>query len=246
VPIGKIRDAIDYRYDLVGLEVRRLAAVLNLNEIGLCALLEGKYPLPDITGLPFCVCPLRMQHGLGVSNAYLVGECGSNEALLFDVGASYRMLAREWPAGIKSLRGIFLTHAEPEHSGGLRDVVERFPTVPVFVPAGSELAGSVCLEEGITQYFGPISVTAFNTPGHAASHSCYLVGSIAAPRGNPLLVTGDLLFAGSVGGGYHCSRQLDNQLKRMLEIMPESTVVAPGHGPMTTVEHERKFNPFCC
>jgi glyoxylase-like metal-dependent hydrolase (beta-lactamase superfamily II) len=245
VPLGKIRDAIDYRYDLDSAEVRRLASALKLNEVGLCALHAGRYPLPEITGLPFCVWPLRMQHGVGVSNAYLVGECGGAEALLFDVGGSFSMLARDWPANVKSLRGVFLTHAEPEHTGGLREVMARFGRVPVYAPSGSGVEGAIPLEEGQPQNFGRLEVVSYSTPGHAAAHSCYLVSSRAAPRGAPLLVAGDLLFAGSVGGAYHCRRQLGLQLQRMIEIVPQNAVVAPGHGPMTTLAHERRFNPFC-
>ncbi|MEO5958615.1 MAG: helix-turn-helix transcriptional regulator, partial [Opitutaceae bacterium] len=80
---GRILDAIDYRSDLSCDELRRFAAVLGLNEVGLCALGTGKYPAPEIGALPFCVWPLRMPHGVGVANAYLVGECGSSRAILF-------------------------------------------------------------------------------------------------------------------------------------------------------------------
>jgi hydroxyacylglutathione hydrolase len=245
VPAGKIRDAIDYRYDLDVTEVRRLAGALRLNEVGLGALLQGNYPLPEITGLPFCVWPLRMRHGVGVSNAYLVGECGGAEALLFDVGSSFELLAREWPSHVKTLGGIFLTHAEPEHAGGLREVVDHFGRVPVFAPVGSGVPGALSLDEGRPRSFGRLVVTSFNTPGHVEAHSCYLVTSAVAPRGAPLFVAGDLLFAGSVGGAYHCRHELARQLERMLGAIPAAAVVAPGHGPMTTLAHERRYNPFC-
>src|SRR5512133_7162 len=87
IPAARILDAIDYRPDLTADELRRLAACLGLNEVGLCALGSGCYPKPEIGNLPFCVWPLRMPHGIGVTNAYLVGECGSSRAVLFDTGA---------------------------------------------------------------------------------------------------------------------------------------------------------------
>ena len=46
VEASKIRDAIDYRPDFTTAELRRLAAALKLNEVGLCALGAGRYPLP--------------------------------------------------------------------------------------------------------------------------------------------------------------------------------------------------------
>lgn len=245
LPVSKIRDAVDYRYDLTTAEVRRLAAALGLNEVGLCALHKGKYPRPEIAGLPFCVWPLRMRHGVGVSNAYLVGACGGSEALLFDAGPAGEILANDWPPAVRRLHGIFLTHAEPEHAGGLAELVARFGPVPVFAPAGSGVTGATPVGEGTTCDFGGIVVTAFSTPGHAAAHNCYLVAEAGAPRGAPLFVAGDLLFAGSAGGAYHCREQLSRQLQRMLAVIPAAAVVAPGHGPMTTLAHERRFNPFC-
>src|SRR5471032_1025309 len=83
VRAGRILDAIDYRSELAADELRRIAVALGLNEVGLCALGCGRYPRPEIGALPFCVWPLRMPHGIGVANAYLIGECGSAHALLF-------------------------------------------------------------------------------------------------------------------------------------------------------------------
>jgi hypothetical protein len=76
VTAEKIRDAVDYRYDLTASEIRRLATTLELNEIGLTAIAQGRYPLPEIAGLPFCLYPLRFPHGIGVANAYIVAANG--------------------------------------------------------------------------------------------------------------------------------------------------------------------------
>jgi glyoxylase-like metal-dependent hydrolase (beta-lactamase superfamily II) len=59
-----------------------------------------------------------------------------------------------------------------------------------------------------------------------------------------LLISGDLVFAGSVGGAYFSHEQLQTSLTRMLRSVPPRTVIAPGHGPMTTAENELRFNPF--
>src|SRR5471032_1324889 len=123
---GRILDAIDYRSELTSDEVRKLAAVLGLNEVGLCALAAGSYPQPEIAALPFCVWPLRMPHGIGVVNAYLIGECGSSNAVLFDTGAGLMALDAVWPRAVTAVDAVFLTHVEAEHAGGLCDVVARF------------------------------------------------------------------------------------------------------------------------
>lgn len=244
VPLTKIRDAIDYRSDLSCAELRRLAAALELNEVGLCALGSGRYPLAEIGALPFCVWPLRMPHGIGVANAYVVAECGSTAGVLFDTGAGIEALSAAWPTGIRAISAVFLTHVEPEHAGGLCDVVTRFKVSAAFVPAGAHAPCGEGLGEGGSKRFGDLEVTAFATPGHAAAHNCYLVRSVAARGAGALLISGDLVFAGSVGGAYFSAEQLQSSLRRMLGAVPPRTVIAPGHGPLTTVENELRYNPF--
>lgn len=241
---ARIRDAIDYRPDLSCDELRRIAAVLGLNEVGLCALGSGQYPKPAIGVLPFCLWPLRMPHGIGVANAYLVGECGSPRAILFDTGAGIGALRAVWPESVKQLDAVFLTHVEAEHTGGLCDVVAAFGVPTAFVPEGAKAPCGESMKDGETKQIGPLEITAFATPGHAAAHNCYLVRAPGARRGGALLISGDLVFAGSVGGAYFSYEQLQSSLRRMLHAVPPDTVIAPGHGPMTTVENELRYNPF--
>jgi len=244
VPLVRICDAIDYRGDLTSEELRRVATALGLNEVGLCALGSERYPRPEIGVLPFCVWPLRMPHGIGVANAYLVGECGSGHAILFDTGAGIEALTAVWPAAVKAIDAVFLTHVEPEHAGGLCEVVRRFDVLEAWVPEGAVAPCGSPMMDGRNRSFGNIKVTAFATPGHVAAHNCYRVVSAAARGANSLLISGDLLFAGSVGGAYFSSDLLRSSLRRMLAAVPACTVIGPGHGPLTTVENELRFNPF--
>lgn len=244
VPLGKILDAIDYRPDLTCDELRRIAGALRLNEVGLCALGKGRYPQPEPGPLPFCVWPLRMPHGIGVANAYLVGEHGSSRAILFDTGAGIEALSAVWPESVRQLDAVFLTHVEAEHAGGLCEVVARFNAPAAFVPVGASAPCGEPMAECQKKRFGPLEVQAFATPGHSAAHSCYLVRVGTAPDSGTLLVSGDLVFAGSVGGAYFSNEQLQTSLRRMLAAVPPTTLIAPGHGPMTTVENELRYNPF--
>lgn len=243
VALGKISDAVDYRPDLSCDELRRIAAVLGLNEVGLCALGTGRYPTPELGALPFCVWPLRMPHGIGVANAYLVGESGSARALLFDTGAGIDALTAVWPSSIRALDAVYLTHVEQEHAGGLCDVVARFDAPLAYIPEGAAAPCASCMRDGEMHRFGRLEVIAFATPGHAAAHNCYLV-TASASRAGALLISGDLVFAGSVGGAYFSHEQLQSSLTRMLRLVPPRTIIAPGHGPMTTAENELRFNPF--
>jgi len=243
VPVGSICDAIDYRPELSADQCERLASVLGLNEVGLCALASGKYPLPEPMGLPFQVWPLRMAHGIGVVNAYIVTEDGGR-GLLFDTGPGSGALEAVWPQAVSAVDGIFVTHIEAEHAGGLREAAVRFGVAHAFMPAGADAPPARPMGEGETFSAGSLQVTAFRTPGHCAMHNCYHVRSAAVPSARTLLVSGDLIFAGSAGGPYHCHKQLRAHLRRVLAAVPADTVVAPGHGPMTTAGNELRFNPF--
>jgi len=240
---SRIKDALDYRSELTCTELRRLAAVLRLNEVGLCALGSGKYPLPAVTDLPFCLHALRMPFGIGVVNAY-VATTGGDRGLLFDTGASIHELRRVWPVAIRQLDAVFVTHYEAEHIGGLEAITAQFGLAGFFGPATRRWPALHPLEDGAEVVVGDFKITAFNTPGHAAEHNCYLVRLGGSPPGNAVLISGDLVFAGSLGGGYFCCQRQLVHSRRMLDENPPETVIAPGHGPLTTVANERQYNPF--
>ena len=240
----RIRDAIDYRYDLGAPEIERLANALGLNVSGLQFIASGRYPLPAISGLAFCLHPLRSPHGLGTANAYLVSDCRSGEGVLFDTGPDPLRLRRMWPAGVAKLAAVFLTHPETEHTGSLTEVQRLFGPAPGFAPLGAQVPGAAGLSDGARVECAGYSVETLATPGHAEAHNSYLVRPRNAPHAAPLLISGDLLFAGSVGGGYFCCKSLREQVARVFRQVPAAAVIAPGHGPLTTLAHERAHNPF--
>ena len=243
VDAGKIRDALDYRPELTQAELGRLAGILDLNEVGLNALAQGAYPRAGLAGLPFSVHPLRMPFGVGVANAYVVST-GGDTAILFDTGASHAELHRAWPPRIEQIEAVFVTHYEAEHIGGLDEVLAETGLPEFYGPPNGRWPRCHGLGEGQVVAFDRISVTAFHTPGHAAEHNCYLVRDTTGAQGPGLLISGDLIFAGSLGGGYFCCQRQLTHARRILELLPDETIIAPGHGPLTTAANERRFNPF--
>ncbi|MCF7760390.1 MAG: MBL fold metallo-hydrolase [Cephaloticoccus sp.] len=242
---SRILDAIDYRSDLTPVELCRLSAVLHLNDVGLCALGNQSYPIPACPGLPFVVHPLRMSHGVGVANAYVVSAPGSSHGILFDTGPNLVALLQDWPVTIKHIDAVFLTHIEGEHTGGLCDVVDYFGITRAYVPEGCQAPCGDAFTEGETRQWDPFSVQAYSTPGHASAHNCYRVISMrTSAKPVELLIAGDLIFAGSVGGSYFSGRVHQEQLARIVGLCAKNTVIAAGHGPLTTLAHERRFNPF--
>ena len=103
---------------------------------------------------------------------------------------------------------------------------------------------------------GNIELTCLHTPGHAPGHVALftkhkditLHGTYAEDINNrPLLLAGDALFYNGIGrtdlplANYN---ELIDSIKQKLFTLPDETVVLPGHGPNTTIEREKKYNPF--
>jgi hydroxyacylglutathione hydrolase len=97
------------------------------------------------------------------------------------------------------------------------------------------------LNDGDDVTFGNSSVKVIHVPGHSPGGVCFYASN------EKILVAGDALFAGSVGrtdlamGDY--DTLIDN-IKAKLLTLPDDTMVYPGHGPSTTIGHERQSNGF--
>jgi glyoxylase-like metal-dependent hydrolase (beta-lactamase superfamily II) len=101
-------------------------------------------------------------------------------------------------------------------------------------------------EAGKTYVFGSIELSVLHTPGHTLGGCCLL---IPVQDGSDHVFVGDTLFAGSVGrtdiansGGDFSL--LARSIHTQLWPLEQDTVVHPGHGPLTTIGHERRTNPF--
>ena len=101
------------------------------------------------------------------------------------------------------------------------------------------------LTDGVVLDVAGLTVTADHTPGHTEGSVVFRVPD-GGPDGEPLMFSGDLLFAGSIGrtdsvGGD--DRAMQASLARVLAFADE-TVVLPGHGRSTTIGRERASNPY--
>ncbi len=81
----------------------------------------------------------------------------------------------------------------------------------------------------------------FFTPGHSPGSVCFY------NKADNYIIGGDVLFQESIGrtdipGGDH--QTLLTSIREKLFVLPDATVVHPGHGPSTTIGHEKKYNPF--
>ncbi len=169
-------------------------------------------------------------------NAWLLETDGCTA--LFDAGWRAEDLHRALvAAGVSVPERVFLTHGHRDHTGGLAMFVPR--GIPVHAAGGEGNVGAV---PGDRVLCGGLCVSACDLSGHADPALGYLIEGFP----EPVLVTGDALFAGSIGGCRtpESYRKALHLLKRALASLPDATLLLPGHGPATTLGQERRSNPF--
>lgn len=197
-------------------------------------------------------------------NCYLLADKDTKEAVLVDPGdEASRLLAWVEEKGY-ALKAIWLTHAHVDHIqavAAIRDragvkvslhpgdwpLAEQLATQAMMLglaPGGKALTPDVKLADGMELTVGKIRATVWHTPGHSPGSCCLLLPARGEQPGR--LITGDTLFAGSIGrtdlpGG--SMEKIGASLERILTL-PDDTRVHPGHGPDTTVGVERRMNPF--
>ena len=187
-----------------------------------------------------------------------VGSYGVNCSVLTVGGGTWIVDPGDEPARIvDALKGavptaILLTHAHFDHVGAVTALQERFPGLPLYVhPEDVRYLGhpmnrcppdypGIPVPRDIRDCRTLEGVTVIETPGHTPGGVCYHFPDAR------LVLTGDTLFAGSVGRtdfpGGDMARMIES-LKRLIEL-PEATTVVPGHGDETTIATEKRRNPF--
>ncbi len=169
-------------------------------------------------------------------NAWLIND--GEVCLLFDTGYGPEICLKALEAiGAPPPQQIYITHAHRDHIGG-NDTFRRLG-IPI---CGDAVDGASPMHPGEETRHGKLTVRACDLSGHATPALGFHVDGLAVP----VLVTGDALFAGSMGGCDNPAvfRHALSRLHDVLTPLPGSTVLLPGHGPATTLAEEWIANPF--
>ncbi|MCB0421422.1 MAG: MBL fold metallo-hydrolase [Bdellovibrionales bacterium] len=205
---------------------------------------------------------LTVPIGPFMQNCRFVYNKQSKEALLFDPGDEPNRLIREAQRLGLKIQAIFLTHGHLDHASAV-DAMREYAQCDVYMhekerPVYEYLKASAAVyglnlpqPSPVDHYvkdnqefsFLGTSFRALFTPGHTPGGVCYFFFK----EEDPFIVVGDTLFNGSVGrtdlpGGNQ--NHLFQSIKTKLYTLPEDVVVMSGHGPDTTIGHEKRTNPF--
>ncbi|SEW24328.1 Glyoxylase, beta-lactamase superfamily II [[Clostridium] fimetarium] len=194
------------------------------------------------------------------TNCYFIVNVSTKDTIIIDPADS--------PATIKSVisenglkpQAILLTHGHFDHILAANQIKEKF-NIPVIAcdkekniienssfnlsssfGANVQLKADEYVQDGTLLNIAGFSIKVIHTPGHTEGSVCYYF------LNEDILISGDTLFNESVGRSDFptgSASQLIRSVKEKLLILPGKTIVYPGHGDSTTIEYEKKYNPFC-
>lgn len=198
-------------------------------------------------------------------NTYVVWDEATMEAAIVDCGALFPQEEERIDVFINDnnlkIKYILNTHLHLDHCFGNAWAAERYGVLPMaheddetllarmgeqarmfglpFEVRTEKLGGY--LEDGDVLKLGDNEIRVIHTPGHSRGGLCFYIPAAG------WLVSGDSLFEGSIGrtdleGGSYAT--LIKSITERLLILPDETVVYPGHGAYTTIGEEKKSNPF--
>ena len=192
------------------------------------------------------------------TNSYLVEDESTHDAVVIDANLEPELMVELVRKRGARVRAILLTHTDIDHVAGLERLREEFGNVPIavhesereVVQAGRSLrqefsrplppfSNVELLTPGQTYMAGSLEFGVMHTPGHSP-------GGVTLAIGNSPF-TGDALFAGSIGRSDFSNsdgQALLEGIRSQLLTQPDDYLVFSGHGPVTTIGQERRYNPF--
>jgi len=199
-----------------------------------------------------------LEVGEYLANCYLVGCEKTRAGIVIDPGDAGDFVISKIKQNKLRIDKIVLTHGHLDHIGAV-EYLRNILGAKVLIHSGdaemltspernlsaftaSPMAAKepdILLEDGQIIEFGETALKVLHTPGHSP-------GGISL-YGEGVVFTGDTLFLGSVGRTDLPNGDFDllmSSIQGKLFALPDETIIYPGHGPETTLEQEKNFNPF--
>jgi len=221
-------------------KVEKLARALKLGPKTLLALANGQYH-PQATAPHPGFFQANTAYGGMQVNAFLVWDVQTRLAAAFDTGGDCLPLVEEIERQGLTLQDIYLTHTHADHITDLDRLCEKVGgSIGIHVNEAEPLDGAASFAPGVTFSLGRLSIETRDTSGHSAGGTTYHIHGLD----RPLAIVGDALFAGSIGGVHGDYASALQRIRENILSAQDGTVIAPGHGPLTTVIQEKTNNPF--
>ena len=187
------------------------------------------------------------------TNIYLVYDEDTKDCFIVDPGAKCDRLMHDMYEYDLFPSHIILTHGHGDHTDGLPFIKSEFTNCKLVACKKekhflydrdmSRGSGGIIADQWVQDNdsldIGSLHLKFIETPGHTPGSMCILLGNV--------LFAGDTLFFGSVGrtdlpGGDE--ELIIKSIKEKLFILPDETIVYPGHMKETSIGFEKRFNPF--
>lgn len=173
----------------------------------------------------------------GFSNSYIISQEESRDALIIDPGIFELALLELIESHNLYIRHILVTHNHESHVKGIT-TLRKVYDAEIFSASRSICNfPSIPLSDGDTMLIGGFNVLALEVPGHSSDSLVYKI--------DQMLFTGDVIGAGRIGKTFdpYLGHLLHDRCRAKLFSFKENLYIYPGHGPPTTLDIERKFNP---
>lgn len=175
-----------------------------------------------------------------IVNSYLVWDPISLKAAFFDTGASAKNLIRFSKERDLQVESLFVTHTHGDHIADLDRVMRETTASKIWASELEPVSGADLFQPGKTWDLGNLTIESRLTSGHSIGGITYVIRGLS----HVVAIVGDAVFAGSMGGGMISYADAKNTAQSQIMTLDPKTIIAPGHGPLTTVGEESIHNPF--